>query len=336
MTVRDAFKDFAHELEIDKATIKEAQRLHEAARDALEADLSGCERTILSGSYRRNTRLEPLNDIDIIAIVESTSPWHDDPRTAVADAGDIVTGVFAGSRCELGYHAAKIRDISSTIDDVHIDVVVARETGDGTILEISELDPANDWIASDPEAHAEALHRANANWGDRVVPVIKMIKHWNRQEPNKERRVPSFLVEAIALHAFPGSRSMEVPEMVHRYFDFAADKVLTPTSNPAVPNGYVDGLMEGSRRDELSRRLRRAATTAQEALDIESNDDAGAHEIWYGLFGDPFPKPDTDARAKQVASMLRDNKGATIAGGTITTSTTGRTTVPGRAYGEES
>ncbi|HXG39308.1 MAG TPA: hypothetical protein VNJ28_00060 [Candidatus Limnocylindrales bacterium] len=336
MTVREAFKEFASELEIDEPTVKEAKRLHEEARAALEDELTGCRRTFLSGSYPRNTRLAPLDDIDIIAVVDSTAPWNDDPSAALAEVGEIVCKVFSGSRYELGRHAAKVRDIESTIDDVHLDVVVARETGDGTILEISEREPTNGWIECNPEAHAEKLSRTNAEWHGRVVPVIKMIKHWNRCEPNEERRLPSFLVEAIALHAFSGSGSLDTPEMVHRYFDFAAEKIKTPTTSPAVPNGFVDGDMEDSRRQDLSQRLRRAATHAQEALDIEPDDDAGAHEIWYRLFADPFPKPDAEARKAELAAHLRANPAASIAGGTITTATHGRSSVPGRAYGQES
>jgi hypothetical protein len=334
MTVRDAFRQFASDLEINKATIKEAKRLHEQARDALQNELTGCERTFLSGSYPRNTRLEPLDDIDIVAVVESTEPWGDEPSTALREAGQIVADVFEGSRFELGYHAAKVRDVDSTIDDVHLDIVVARETGTGTILEISERKPANDWIESDPEAHAAKLSSTNANWHERVVPVIKMVKHWNGREANEDRQLPSFLVEAIALHAFTGSGSLDTPEMVHRYFDYAADKIKTPTTSPAVPDGYVDPDMEDSRRQELSRRLRRAATDAKEALDIEPDDDAGAHEVWYRLFGDPFAKPNADARAKEAAALLRTGQAATIAGGTITTSMSGRSTVSGRAFGD--
>jgi len=78
MKISEAFRQFASALEIDTATIKEAKRLHATARAALEEQLTGCVRTTLSGSYPRNTRLAPLNDIDIITVVESTDPWHDD------------------------------------------------------------------------------------------------------------------------------------------------------------------------------------------------------------------------------------------------------------------
>ena len=101
MKISELFKDFAHALEIDKPTIDEAVRLHERARAALEANLEGCKRTTLSGSYPRNTRLAPLDDIDIIAVVKSTAPWDDDPETALRAAGQIVVDEFPARQWRL-------------------------------------------------------------------------------------------------------------------------------------------------------------------------------------------------------------------------------------------
>jgi hypothetical protein len=333
--ISELFKDFAHQLEIDRATIDEAVRLHERARAALEKNLEGCKRTTLSGSYPRDTRLAPLDDIDMIAVVESTAPWNDDPETAQRAAGQIVVDEFSGSTMKIGNHAAKISNIDSTIEDVHLDIVVGYEIGSGTTLKISETKPQPAWIESDSEAHARELTAANGAWDDKLKPTINQIKHWNNRESDRDRQIPSFLIEAIGLHEFGGSGSLSPQEMAHRYFDRAAEKIKTPTKNPAVPNGYVDPDMEQSRRDDLSQRLRRAATDAKEALDIEADDPDGAHDIWYSIFGDPFPKPDADKRAADLAAHLRKTP-AGVAGGTITTSDIGRQTVPGRAYHDES
>jgi hypothetical protein len=336
MKISELFKDFAHALEIDEATIDEAVRLHERARAVLEANLEGCKRTALSGSYPRNTRLAPLDDIDIIAVVKSTAPWDDDPETALRAAGQIVVDEFPGSTMEIGNHAAKISNIDSTIEDVHLDIVVGYEIGSGTTLKISETQPEPAWIESNPEAHARELSDANAASNDKLKPTIKQVKHWNNREPDGDRQIPSFLIEAIALHEFGGSGSLSPQAMAHRYFDRAAEKIKTPTPSPAVPNGHVDPDMEESRRADLSQRLRRAATRAKEALDIEDDDPDGAHEIWYEIFGDPFPKPDSAKRAADLAAHLRKTPAGSVAGGTTTTSEIGRQTVPGRAYGEES
>ncbi len=170
MKISELFKDFAHALEIDKPTIDEVVRLHERARAALEANLEDCKRTTLSGSYPRNTRLAPLDDIDIIAVVKSTAPWNDDPETALLAAGQIVVDEFPGSSMEIGNHAAKISNVDSSIEGVHLDIVVGYEIGSGTKLKISETEPESTWIESDPEAHASELSDANAAWDDKLKP----------------------------------------------------------------------------------------------------------------------------------------------------------------------
>src|SRR5688500_211457 len=88
MNIAAAFKAFATALEIDKKTIEDAIEMHEKARKGLRDRLEGHKRSILSGSYPRNTRLDPLDDIDIIAIVESTDPWDNDPEKAMTAAGE--------------------------------------------------------------------------------------------------------------------------------------------------------------------------------------------------------------------------------------------------------
>ena len=96
MSVASAFEDFRQGLEINQKTIDSAIELHEKARKSLKDHLEGHERSILSGSYPRNTRLEPLDDIDIIAVVASTEPWNDDPEKAMQAAGEAVRPDFPG------------------------------------------------------------------------------------------------------------------------------------------------------------------------------------------------------------------------------------------------
>ena len=125
--------------------MKKAIDLHETARSGLRDRLEGHERTFLSGSYGRNTRLDPLNDIDIVVIVDSTSRWDDDPEKAMRAAGEAVRPDFPGCTIRLGAHAAQAKPQDPPIPDVHLDVVVAVETGEGTILKISEREPEPNW-----------------------------------------------------------------------------------------------------------------------------------------------------------------------------------------------
>jgi SMODS domain-containing protein len=260
LSVNSAFEDFRQALEIDKQTIEAAIDLHETARAGLKKRLEGHVRSFLSGSYPRNTRLDPLNDLDTIVVVESTEPWDDDPETAMSAAGDAVRPDFPGCTIRLGAHAAKLTPKDPPIEDVHIDIVVGRHVGPGTILEISERLPGPTWRKSGPEAHATALSDANVAWAKRLVALVKMIKHWNRSASGKA--LPSFLVEALVMRIFTASGDEGYSAMTKRFFVAAKDAILTPTSSPAVPDGYVDGHMNWSEREAHSDRLRKASRIA--------------------------------------------------------------------------
>ncbi len=330
MTVATAFEDFRKALEIDQDTIDKAIELHEKARKALKDRLEGHKRSFLSGSYPRNTRLDPLDDIDIVAVVESTDPWDDDPQKAMEAAGEAVRPDFPGCTIRLGVHAVKVTPKDPPIPGVHLDIVVARESGDGTVLEISEREPESNWKKSDPEAHAAALSKANDAWKKRLKPTIKQIKHWNRNATGDPLR--SFLIEALALRIFTGGGDLTAAQMAQKFFNEAKDAICTPTRSPAVPDGHVDGDMTEAEREAHSKRLSKASDTADDAIAAEeAGDESAAQEIWYDLFGDPFPKPDKDERKAKIADALRAGT-AGVGGGTIITGG-GRPVVPGRSYG---
>lgn len=332
MSVPSAFEDFRQALEIDKSTIDDAVELHEKARKALSERLERHKRSFLSGSYPRNTRLDPLDDIDIVAVVESTEPWDDDPEAAMEAAGEAVRPDFPGCSIRLGAHAAKVQPKDPPIPGVHLDIVAARETGDGTILEISERDPESNWKRSDPEAHAAALSDANDAWTKRLKPTIKQIKHWNRNASGDPLK--SFLIEVLALRIFNDDGDLPASQMVQRFFNEAKDAVLTPTSSPAVPDGYVDGDLTWQERDAHAKRLAKASDSADQAIAAEeAGDESAAQEIWCRLFGEPFPEPDKDERKAKVAEALKAGQ-AGVAGGTIIGGA-GRAVVPGRAFGGE-
>jgi hypothetical protein len=332
MSVGSVFDEFRQALEIDKNTIDKAIELHEKARAGLKERLKGHKRSILSGSYPRNTRLKPLDDIDIIAIVESTAAWDDDPQKAMEAAGEAVRPDFPGCTIRLGAHAAKVKPEDPPIPDVHLDIVVARETGSGTVLEISERLPESNWRKSDPEAHATRLSEANDAWANRLKPTIKQVKHWNRETDGEA--LPSFLVEALALRIFSGQGDISAARMARKFFNEAKVAVLTPTTSPAVPDGYVDGEMTEDERKAHADRLLKASRKADDAIAAEeSGDESAAQEIWYSLFGDPFPKPDNDERKARIAQALRAGT-AGVGGGTIIGGG-GRPVVLGRSFGVE-
>jgi hypothetical protein len=112
--------------------------------------------------------------------------------------------------------------------------------------------------------------------------------------------------------------------MAQKFFNEAKTAILTPTKSPAVPDGYVDGDLTAAEREAHADRLAKASKKANAAIDAEeAGDESAAQEIWYDLFGDPFPKPDKDDRKAKIAEALR----------TVTAGVGG--VVQGRSFGVE-
>ena len=138
-----------------------------------------------------------------------------------------------------------------------------------------------------------------------------------------------FSLQRILGHS-PGDESAS--KMVQTFFNEAKDAISTPTPSPAVPDGFVDGDMTEAERDAHASRLAKASRKADDAIAAEeAGDESAAQEIWYGLFGDPFPKPDKDDRKAKIADAINAGT-AGIGGGTIIGGA-GRQVVPGRSFG---
>ena len=309
MTVPTSFETFRKALEIDKATVDSAADLQQRARKALEA-LPGFERSFLSGSYARNTRLDPLNDIDIVVVVADTAEWNDDPETAMRAAGggrapgvprlpdqhgrscgeDRARGPADRGRpsrcrrcpeCGLGQCA---RDQRTTAES---DLEAERSRG-------SPRRPLQGkrglgWSPGADDQAGQALEPQRFGRWPEVVP----------------RRGP----RAAHLHRVRrplGCR--DDPEVLRR----GEEHDLDPTTNPAVPDGVVDGDLTGDERASHSDRLAKASKAADDAVSVAKTDEDAAEDIWYGLFGDPFPKPvrdDANGSDRQGAPSRNGRRG---------------------------
>lgn len=332
MSVQTAFNSFASALELEDDEKDYAVECHEKAFDALTA-LPKWKRDFISGSYGRNTRLTPLDDVDVIIVCADADAWDDDPVRALEACRDLLKPVFPGARTRRGAHAMKIYPLDATTGGFHLDIVVALPSGEGgTMLRITEPEGDTGWLRSDPEAHAKALTERNAAWEERVVPAVKMLKSWNR---NEGEVLKSFHLEALVLRVLASKGDLKYPELIEALFKAMADAVLTPTTNPAVPDGYVDDELTNDERRAIRRKLNAAADAASKAVQARGDDEIRAQQLWHDLFGDPFPAPSDDDRKQALAEAIRTRTAKVGTAGVLISGTApGRVPIPTRSFGE--
>jgi hypothetical protein len=146
----------------------------------------------------------------------------------------------------------------------------------------------NSWIPTDPELHARMMADANVRLQQRLKPVIKMAKHWNR---NNYALLRSFHLELICKAIFGTQELPNYPVgiatvLVHLN-GYAGKLMMDPVYNVC----RVDKPLSAEDRAKLTDRVNNDAQRAIEALKLErAGLDAAAIEKWKYIFVSGFPR----------------------------------------------
>lgn len=178
----------------------------------------------LSGSYSRDTAIRPLDDVDIIFLIDP-SKWSpgflsllDRPKP------EAVLQTFANAiryRYPVSSAYGQRRSVRLELNHLDIDCVPAIEEGPGSDFIWVPDREADDWIKSSPKRHAANATAANQQNGGRLKPLVKVLKYWNGNLPSTAK-VRSFMIETMAVTMF---RNIEFQSLEHgllMFFDFLA------------------------------------------------------------------------------------------------------------------
>lgn len=177
------------------------------------------------------------------------------------------------------------QSVTIRFQDFTVEVVPAFYRRGGGFL----IPSANEerWIESNPKVHEKFMAQANATHGGKLVPLIKMIKSWNR---NAGGRLQSFYLELMVEAILRGRRIVDYPSAVAFVLGHAQERVRFKMLDPAgLDAGQVNGIIRGGVSEAAS-----AVTVAYRiALEAErarlAGQEAKAMGLWRRVFGDPFP-----------------------------------------------
>jgi hypothetical protein len=175
----------------------------------------------------------------------------------------------------------------SSDDEVpSFDVVLAVDrTGGG--YEIPDT-TVGDWIATNPEIHKQEATKKNGECGDKWIPLVKMIKGFNREWDKPVR--PSFLLEVMALELVKPPFVRYQDEMV-LFLANAAERIEEEWPDPADLGPDVNSSMSAFEKTTAAARLRDALAIAERAVQLEDDGKAiAAIDAWRELFGNRMPK----------------------------------------------
>lgn len=291
ITVEEAFEKFRQRLELSETEKQDAIRRHNDVRECIRADFD-IERDFLTGSYARHTKTKPLKDVDIFfCLGEKDRHWRGKPPAEVLNAFEkCLAEKYGADNVEPGRRCVTVEfeKRNATADEegkvLSNDAVPAYELED--CYEIPDRDLGK-WIKTDPDIHKEKSTAKNKDCGGKWVPLVKMLKRWNRSADKPI--APSFLIEVMALELVDPPFTT-YPGEVRRFFAAALGGIMKDWPDPAGFGPPVSDQMTADKRSKAAEALRAAEVKAARAVRLEQQGKTGeALALWREIMGKYFP-----------------------------------------------
>jgi Second Messenger Oligonucleotide or Dinucleotide Synthetase domain len=281
-TISASFERFRSNLEItslQQATVSGRQR---NVRDAVARRLTVND-SFVTGSYGRHTMIGPLStaDIDLFVVLDPGYFKTDGYATLL----NRVRGVLLETYTKSPRISRNGQAVTITFTDFVVDVVPAFHRLGGGYLIPNTVERT--WIPTNPKMHETFLSNANAAHKGELVPLVKMLKAWNRTNGSPLR---SFYLELLVEKVLRGVKISDLPSGCRFIFDKGREAVKYTVFDPAgLDSHQVRGIASGTVAQAVNRFVT-ALTRAQQAerLATAGNVAAAVNE-WRRIFGDFFP-----------------------------------------------
>ncbi|WP_230100308.1 nucleotidyltransferase [Microbacterium sp. Bi98] len=295
MGVFAAFDDFQRTVDADAEHVRAARERQRVFIDAIDSADAVVE-TVKSGSLARSTQLDPIHDVDLIAVFDkATYPTWGQAGASAEEAltvvHDLVRDTLAnpgGSHDELVRLAVpKNRAVKCFVDEQDadhpftVDVMPALRNEDGTLLIPSKRNAR--WDTANPEYLIDEVQSRQNTW-NQFRAMVRVLKYWRRDCGTE---VKSLVMETLALDYLPLETNR--PNALRQFFVAAAYNVLEGVHDPAGLCGPIQPDLDVQALHEALSAASDEATLAIEAAG--RNDDASAQRHWQKVFGEDFPAP---------------------------------------------
>lgn len=291
ITVEEAFDKFRQRLELSDTEQKDAIRRHTEVRECIRVNFD-IDRDFLTGSYARHTKTKPLKDVDIFFCLSSKeSHWRDKKPQQILNAfKDCLAVKFGDGNVVLGRRCVTVEfdKRNPTVDEegkvLSNDAVPAFALNN--CYEIPDRD-LGEWIKTDPDVHKERATQKNKILEGKWIPLVKMLKRWNRSADKPID--PSFLVEVMALELVDDPFTTFSSE-VRRFFAASLNGILRDWPDPAGYGPPVSDQMTSAKQQIAAKVLRDAEISAAKAVQLEKQGkNSEALALWREIMGKYFP-----------------------------------------------
>jgi hypothetical protein len=280
-TIDQGFTTLSSRLNLSGLQEQTVSTRQQNVRAAVACELDVVD-SFLTGSYRRSTLITPLKEADVDVFVVLQSKYFERGARNVLDSTKrVLLQKYTTPQISRNGQAVTI-----TFSDFKLDVVPSFNRKGGRFLIPNSGDDS--WISTDPKAHVALSSEQNMKHEGSLVPLIKMIKGWNRMV---DRHFRFFHLEVLAWSIFEGVTISSYPAGVRYFFDKAQAKIPVKVVDPAGYGGDVGAYIYTA--NQISDAVSRLETARSRALKAEQLAAAGkipeAYAEWRKVFGDYFP-----------------------------------------------
>ncbi|MDH5711938.1 MAG: hypothetical protein OEZ15_09780 [Gammaproteobacteria bacterium] len=238
--------------------------------------------TTMPGAYARNTLIQPLEDniIDLFVQLPPELGQRSRPLGLMSRLEDLLVQRYP--------EAAITEDGKAVLvcyPDVSFRVVPCfyRENKGYVIADIKK----SKWIKTNPSNFYYALDDANFRHSGLLLPVIRIIKHWNRRNG---KWFNDYYLELLITEALSDTKATSYVQAIKHVFRKAIRLVVFSINDPADYGSQKEGLRDVYKMVEamLSFQACHGHIVRAEQLE-EQGDLISAYREWRKIFADDFP-----------------------------------------------
>lgn len=286
-TIADSFARLRSNLEITFPQGETVSVRQQAIRRVLNNSFKIVD-DFLTGSYARWTMISPLSEADIdIFICLDPSYYHAFNGTNGGPAGllDRVKKTLRQTYTSTPDISRNGQAVTIRFSDFVVDVVVGFNRQGGGYLIANAV--GNFWLETDPKKHVAIMTEANKYHKGNLVPLIKMIKSWNKGHGSFFR---SFHLEVLALEIFTNVTITDFQSGLRFFFDKARVSVRNKNPDPAGYGDDIGRYITQATVEQAVSKFQGAFNTAYHAENYgKRGDHKNAIALWKQLMPYHFP-----------------------------------------------
>jgi hypothetical protein len=288
-TITSAFTKLKENLEITGLQSETVSTRQKNVREVVQSDLQVLD-SFLTGSYARNTMIAPLKeaDIDIFFVLDPKYFFQYNTGQNGGQAGllDLVKRAVKKTYTVTPDISRNGQAVTIRFTDFVVDVVPGFNRKDSGYLIPNSI--SQSWIPTDPKRHVEIISASNKTHNGDLIPLIKMIKGWNK---NNNKYFRSFHLEVLAYQIFEGVTISNYSSGMRWFFGKAKELIGKPNLDPAGYGGNIGNYINTT--EKIQEAVSKFQLAHERALKGEEYATQGkmweAFDMWRKIFGDYFP-----------------------------------------------